>query len=400
MNKVIVVGAGPAGIMAAIEAKKWSKEVILIEKNNQLGKKLLLTGGGRCNLTNNCETEDFFEKLPRNSRFMYSSIYSFDKNALMNFFEERGVLLKQEGLGKIYPFNKNSNDILQVLLKELESSGVKIILNAVLEDLIIKENKVVGIKLDKNQIFADKVILALGGKSYQSTGSDGKFFSKLKALGHNIIDLVPALTPISVNDSVFRNSQGISLKNIEIIAKKNNKKIKSQFGDIVFTHFGISGPCVMNLSSFINRIEKKNLKIYLDFIPDKSKEEILKILEEEKQKSIANTLRIILPSQLIKNILLEKKLPEFFKKFTKLDKNNLIELLKNYEISNFDLKGFSHSIVTSGGVDVKDVSPYTMESLKIKNLYFAGEMLDLEGITGGFNLQIAFSTGFLAGQGE
>lgn len=398
MNKVIVIGGGPAGIMAAIMAGKNNSDVILIEKNNELGKKLKITGGGRCNVTNMRNIDDFFDKIVRNPKFLYSSFYSFTNLDLLDFFKKYDIKFKVEDDLKVYPEGDKSEEIIDALRKELIKSNVKIVYNREVKDFIIQDNVIKGVILDnKETIKGDKVIAATGGKSYPKTGSDGKLYDIIKKYDHNINKLYPALIPIVVKESWTKSLQGISIQNVNVSSKCGKKKIELN-GDILFAHFGITGPVILNISSFMNRmIEDKEIEILIDFVPNKSKEEISKLMRQNPNKAVYNNLREIIPLNFIKEILNYLNIDKKPNELTKEEENKIIESLKALKLTCIGTRSISEGIVTSGGLDIKEINSSTMESKIIKNLYFAGEIIDIEGLTGGYNLQIAFSTGYLAG---
>lgn len=398
MNKVIVIGGGPAGIMAAIMAGKNNSDVILIEKNNELGKKLKITGGGRCNVTNMRNIDDFFDKIVRNPKFLYSSFYSFTNLDLLDFFKKYDIKFKVEEDLKVYPEGDKSEEIIDALRKELIKSNVKIVYNREVKDFIIQDNVIKGVILDnKETIKGDKVIAATGGKSYPKTGSDGKLYDIIKKYDHNINKLYPALIPIVVKESWTKSLQGISIQNVNVSSKCGKKKIELN-GDILFAHFGITGPVILNISSFMNRmIEDKEIEILIDFVPNKSKEEISKLMRQNPNKAVYNNLREIIPLNFIKEILNYLNIDKKPNELTKEEENKIIESLKALKLTCIGTRSISEGIVTSGGLDIKEINSSTMESKIIKNLYFAGEIIDIEGLTGGYNLQIAFSTGYLAG---
>ncbi len=399
MSKVIVIGGGPAGMMAAITAGRNNHEVILIEKNKELGKKLKITGGGRCNITNNRDISDFFDKIVRNPKFLYSSFYSFTNIDLLEFFKAYNIPFKVEEDLKIYPVRDKAEEIIEALKKELKKLNVKIMYEKELKDILIENNVIKGVVLeDKEIIKGDRVILAMGGKSYSKTGSNGKGYSILRQYGHNISKVYPGLVPLCIEEQWIKQLQGVALKDVEIIAKYNNKKIGGMRGDILFAHFGITGPAVLNISSFINRVvEKESVELRIDFIPEISKEEISKNIRENPNKTIYNNLKELLPLNFMKEILCHLRIDKRPKELTKEEEKNIVDSIKELKLTCIGTKSIEEGIVTSGGVDVKEINSSTMESKLLKNLYLAGEIIDIEGLTGGYNLQISFSTGYLAG---
>ncbi|MBQ6820774.1 MAG: NAD(P)/FAD-dependent oxidoreductase [Clostridium sp.] len=400
MSKVIVVGAGPAGIMAAISASK-NNEVILLERNNEIGKKLKLTGGGRCNITNNRDIEEFFDKIVTNKKFLYSALYTFSNTSLLEYFSKRGLEYKVEYDEKVYTKSDKADEVIEVLKKDIIDNNIKIQYGSKVIDLIIEDNIIKGvITEDGRKILSDKVIITTGGKSYPNTGSDGSMFNILEDKGHTITSLYPALIPLVIKEGFVKNLQGISMKEVCISTINKKKKIQNQ-GDMIFTHFGISGPGVLKFSSYINKLlNEKNIEIKIDFLPNVSKEELSKSLRSSN-KSILNILKEYLPQNFIKEILNILNLSEVkSSELKKEDEIKIIEYIKDMSLTVEDTITIKAAMVTSGGISVKEINSSTMESKIIKNLYFAGEVIDIDAETGGYNLQIAFSTGYLAGMLE
>ncbi|ASW43045.1 NAD(P)/FAD-dependent oxidoreductase [Clostridium isatidis] len=401
MLKVIVIGAGPAGIMAALTAAK-ENEVVLVERNNEIGKKLKLTGGGRCNITNYRNINDFFEKIVTNNKFLYSALYSFTNEDLLNYFNNQNLEYKVEFENdyKVYTKNDKADDVIEVLKKDLNRKKVKILYNTKVQELIISDNTIKGIITDKNEkIYADKIIISTGGKSYPNTGSDGTMYNILEKYGHKINHQYPALVPLVVKEGFIKELQGISMKDVVIKTKIKNKRIQKE-GDMIFTHFGISGPAVLKFSSYINKIlDKQNVEIRLDFLKNISKEELAKIIRANKAKLAMYNLKGYLPVKFIelvgKRLSIEKIKAADLKRE---DEIKLIENIKEMKLTVEDTISIKGAMVTSGGVNVKEINSSTMESKIIRNLYFAGEIIDVDAETGGYNLQIAFSTGYLAGK--
>lgn len=418
MAKVIVIGGGAAGMMAAISASQnTNNEVLLFERNGELGRKIKLTGGGRCNLTNAREIDDFIDKVVTNKRFLYSSFDAFSNKDLLKFFDKIGLKYKIEEKNdfKVYTENDKAEDLIDALNKELLKRNVTIFYNKKVSDLYVeifpkeevlskkdKIGKIKGVVLENGDtIECDKVIVTSGGRSFSSTGSDGNMYKILKKYGHKIVEPLPALVPLKIEESWIMNMQGISLKDIEISCKIKKKKIK-QRGDMIFTHFGISGPSVLILSSYINKaLEDGKIELSLDFLPDSSKEDIIGAIKEFPNRNVVTNLKGILPQNFLKEIAKQVgvenlKVNELPKKL----ENKLVSLIKEMKLTCISTLGIEPAIVTSGGVSVKDINSTTMESKKIKNLHIAGEILDVDAETGGYNLQIAFSTGFVAGKDE
>ncbi|WP_343336932.1 hypothetical protein TPELB_20730 [Terrisporobacter petrolearius] len=402
MSKVIVVGGGPSGMMAALVASKNSHEVTLIERNEELGKKLKLTGGGRCNITNKRYIEDFFDKVVTNKKFLYSALYSFTNEDLLSFLDESNLEYKVEEHNdyKVYTKSDKATELINKFKDLLIQSNVKVLYNSKVVDLIINENnKIEGVLLDNNtKVLGDKVIISTGGKSYSKTGSDGTMHKILSKYGHTVTNTYPALSPLKIKEDWTRRLQGISLKDIEISCKIKKKKI-SKRGDMLFAHFGITGPVVLIVSSYINKnLENESVELNVDVLPDVSREEISKIIRENPNKNIANNLKSILPLNFLKEILDLLNLSETKpNELTKENENKIIDYIKNMKLTTNSTLGIQVSMVTSGGVSVKEINSSSMESKIIEDLYFTGEVIDVDAETGGYNIQIAFSTGYLAG---
>ncbi len=398
MSKVIVIGAGPAGIMAAISASKQN-EVTLIERNSEIGKKLKLTGGGRCNITNNRNIEDFFDKVVNNKKFLYSSFYTFSNYDLLKYFSKNNLEYKVEYDEKVYTKSDKADEVIEILRNDLLKNKVKLLYNKKVCDLIVENNEAKGVIIENGEkIYADKIIITTGGKSYPATGSDGSMFRVLENYGHTIKPLYPALIPLVTKESFIKNLQGVSMKDVNISTKIKKKKIEMQ-GDMIFTHFGISGPGVLKFSSYINKaLDNGPIEINLDFLPNISKEEISRIIRENPNKNILTNLKSILPQNFVKEILnllnLSDVKPNELKKDDEL---KIVEYIKEMKLTVSEMLTIKAAMVTSGGVSVKEINSSNMESKLIKNLFFAGEVIDIDAETGGYNLQIAFSTGYLAG---
>ncbi|MBS7130811.1 MULTISPECIES: NAD(P)/FAD-dependent oxidoreductase [Clostridium] len=400
MAKVIVVGGGPAGIMAALTASK-TNEVILVERNNEIGKKLRLTGGGRCNITNNRSIDEFFDKVVTNKKFLYSAFYTFSNDSLLEYLKENNFEYKIEydNDNKVYTKSDKADDIIRLFIDNLEKSNVKVMYDTKVEDLIVEDNIIRGIVTSNgNKILGDKVIISTGGKSVPATGSDGSMYDILSKYGHKIDALYPGLVPLVIKEGFVKNLQGVSMKNVVLSAKVKKKKYEI-IGDMIFTHFGISGPGVLKLSSYINRaLENGEVEVTLDFVQDKSKDEISKLIKENTNKTVLNNLKGLLPGNFLKEIvgllnLTETKPSELKKE----DEIKLVNYIKEMKLTAIETLSIKAAMVTSGGVAVKEINASTMESKLIKNLYFAGEVINVDAETGGYNLQIAFSTGYLAG---
>ena len=413
--KVVIIGGGPAGILAAISASKNNNDVTIIEKNNTLGKKLLITGKGRCNITSSLSISEFIKNIPGNGNFLYSAFNSFTNQDIIELLKEQGLDVKEERGNRIFPVTDKAKDVLNCFEKKLKQLSVRIIYNKTVDKILINSNnEVIGVAIQKEIIKCDKVILATGGKSYPLTGSTGDGYKMASKLGHKITKIKPSLVPMETYEKELHSSlQGLSLKNvgITIVDNSSKKQIYDDFGEMLFTHFGVSGPIILSASSHLVRyknidelLEKQNIELIIDLKPALSNEKlnlrILRDFEDSQNKSFKNSLDKLLPQKLIpviiklSNINPEKKVNSI----TKKERFELVELIKNFRLI---LKGFrkiDEAIITSGGIDIKEVNPKTMESKLISGLYFAGEVLDVDAYTGGFNLQIAYSTGYVAGE--
>lgn len=401
MKKIVVIGAGPAGMMSAITASQ-NNEVLLLDGNDRLGKKLFITGKGRCNVTNNKDISEFFDYIPGNPYFLYSALYTFTNEDTINFFEKQGIKLKVERGGRVFPNSDKSSDIIKGLKNALNNKNIKIMLNSLVKSVNKNNNRIISVTLENGkEIFGDYFILATGGASYPLTGSkgDGQKFSE--KLGHNIKPLKPSLVPIEIKESIVTELMGLSLKNISLKIYQNNKKVYENIGEMLFTHFGISGPLVLTGSRFIKN--NKDYKVILDLKPALSEKELdLRIQKDFKKyinKAFKNSLDDLLPKKLIPviinlcNIDQNKKVNEI----TKEERKSLVSLIKNFELTVKKLRPIEEAIVTAGGVDTKEIDPSTMQSKILENLSFAGEIIDVDAFTGGYNVQIALSTGYIAG---
>lgn len=400
---VIVIGGGPAGMMAAGVAAKKGKSVILLERNDRLGKKLFITGKGRCNLTNDTDVEGLLNNTPGNPYFLYSAFYGFCAQDTMAFFEELGVPLVVERGNRVFPRSQKSGDIVRAMKRLVEDNGVKVIYNARVSEIICEDKRVKGVRVGKKEYLASSVILATGGKSYQMTGSSGDGYRLVSELGHSITDLHPSLVPLKASEKWCRALQGLSLKNVAINAYSGKKKLYSDFGEMMFTHFGVTGPVILSASRYILDEMKNEVKLVIDLKPALSESELnqrlLRDFEKYSNKAFKNALDDLLPQKLIPVIIELSKIDSFKKVnvITKEERLRLLKLLKALEITIYDTNGYDEAVVTSGGVCVDEINPSTMQSKIIEGLFFAGEIIDVDSLTGGFNLQIAFSTGFLAG---
>ena len=392
--RIGIIGGGPAGMMCAIKAEE-NHEVVLFEKNEKLGKKLFITGKGRCNLTNYTDEKDFMKNLVRNPSFMFSSIYSFSPFTTYYYFEDLGLPLKVERGNRVFPASDKSSDVIKTYEKKLRQVGVEVRLNT--EVTSIKKDGETFI-LNGREKF-DKVVIASGGISYKLTGSTGDGYKFGKEFGHKIIEPKPGLIGINLSNNF--DLAGLSLKNVELRVEKDKKVISREFGEMLFTHRGISGPIVLTTSSIINRLN--DFELYLDLKPALSKEKldnrILRDFDVNQNKNIENVMRNLLPRDLIAYVLDSAKIPgeKKINQITKEEREELVKTIKNFKLIFASLDDIDRAIVTSGGIDVKDIDPKTMESKLIKGLYFIGEVMDLDGLTGGFNIQIANSTGYSCG---
>ncbi|EGT3599897.1 NAD(P)/FAD-dependent oxidoreductase [Clostridium perfringens] len=404
MAKVIVIGAGPAGMMAAISAAE-NHEVILLEGNERIGKKLFITGKGRCNVTNAKDISEFFDFIPGNPHFLYSALYTYTNIDVMNFFENAGVKLKVERGSRVFPNSDKSSDIISGLSRGLNEAGVDLRLHSKVKDVIFNNNKIEAVILENgSKVKGDYFIITTGGKSYPLTGSTGIGFDLAKKMGHSIVEPKPSLVPIEIEESWVRELQGLSLRNIElkIKNKKNSKVVYSGQGEMLFTHFGISGPLVLSGSRFIKDGER--FEISLDLKPALEEKQLdLRIQKDFKKnlnKDFKNSLDELLPKKLIPVIIELSGIDENKKvnSITKEERRTLLNLLKNLTFTVKGLRDIAEAIVTAGGVSTKEIDPSTMKSKIVDNLYFAGEVIDVDAFTGGYNVQIALSTGYLAGK--
>ncbi|WP_283676413.1 NAD(P)/FAD-dependent oxidoreductase [Clostridium perfringens] len=404
MAKVIVIGAGPAGMMAAISAAE-NHEVILLEGNERIGKKLFITGKGRCNVTNAKDISEFFDFIPGNPHFLYSALYTYTNIDVMNFFENAGVKLKVERGSRVFPNSDKSSDIISGLSRGLNEALVDLRLHSKVKDVIFNNNKIEAVILENgSKVKGDYFIITTGGKSYPLTGSTGIGFDLAKKMGHTIVEPKPSLVPIEIEESWVRELQSLSLRNIElkIKNKKNSKVVYSGQGEMLFTHFGISGPLVLSGSRFIKDGER--FEISLDLKPALEEKQLdLRIQKDFKKnlnKDFKNSLDELLPKKLIPVIIELSKIDENKKvnSITKEERRTLLNLLKNLTFTVKGLRDIAEAIVTAGGVSTKEIDPSTMQSKIVDNLYFAGEVIDVDAFTGGYNVQIALSTGYLAGK--
>lgn len=413
MSKVLIVGGGAAGMMAAVTAARQGDEVSLFEKNEKLGKKLFITGKGRCNITNAADIEAFFRAMNSNPKFMYSGFYSFTNDQVIQFFEDLGVQTKIERGDRVFPVSDHSSDVINALSREMKRLGVQIYLHSEVRELLIEEMSdadgtemtVSGVVLASGKkIRGDSVIVTTGGASYPSTGSTGDGYRFAKACGHKVTDLLPALVPMEVKEWYAGELMGLSLRNIEIKITDGKKKLYEEFGEMLFAHYGVTGPVILSASSVVGkRLKQKELTLHIDLKPALAEEQldkrVLRDFESNHNRQFKNAVDGLFPAKLkpvmveLSGIPEEKKVNEI----TKEERLKFVRLIKDFTMTLTSLRGYNEAIITKGGVSVKEIDPGTMESKLVHRLYFAGEVLDLDAMTGGFNLQIAWSTGYLAG---
>lgn len=406
-------------MMAAITAAKEGNETILLEKMDSCGRKLLITGKGRCNITSSLDMEDFIKNVPGNGKFLFSCFKNYTNKDIIKMLEQNNVKTKVERGSRVFPVSDKSMDVLNAFEKELEKSNVKVITKAKVTKIIVENNMATGVEFIKddvkNRFKADKIILATGGKSYSKTGSTGDGYEIAKNLGHTIVQIKPSLVPLETKKDIklCKQMQGLSLRNIKmkLVDKIKNKTIYEDFGELLFTHFGVSGPTILSSSAHLLRyknvdelLKNGNIKLVIDLKPaldeEKLKNRIIREFEKQKNKQFKNSLDELLPKKMIEVIIKLSQIDEEkqVNEITKIERNRLINILKHFEIEINGFRPIEEAIITSGGIRTKEINPKTMESKIIKNLYFAGEIIDVDAYTGGFNLQIAYSTGYTAGR--
>ena len=405
-KKVIVIGAGAAGTLAAGSAAENGADVLLLERNEKIARKVLITGKGRCNVTNNVtDVQSFIQNIPGNGRFLYSAFSNFDNNDVMNFFEDYGVPLKVERGDRVFPVSDKAMDIVDALNRYITDMGVQRKTERVTE-LIVENGVICGVKTELGNTYnADSVIIATGGLSYPRTGSSGDGYELAKSVGHTVTELRPSLSALVCREGLCSECMGLSLKNvaIKVFDTKKKKEIYEDFGEMLFTHFGVSGPMILSASAHMRDMEKARYEIYIDLKPALSHEKldarILRDFADNSNRSISNILALLLPKSLITPILraAQIKPSEKANQITKEMRKNLVDAVKSVKLTVMDFNDIAEAIVTSGGIKISEINPKTMESKICSGLYFAGEVIDCDGYTGGFNLQIAFSTGHLAG---
>ena len=401
---IIVIGGGAAGMMAAYAAAMCGNEVSLYEKNEKLGKKVYITGKGRCNVTNACETQDLLGNIVTNPKFMYSPIYTFDNNMVQSFMEEWGCPLKVERGNRVFPQSDKSYDVINALIRAMRENNVDINLDSHVSDILTENGHVTGVRVNGCDIECDNVILATGGYSYPSTGSTGEGHTMASKLGHHITKCMPALVPFTAAEEWVKELQGLSLRNCGVTIYDGDHKIYEDFGELLFTHFGVSGPTVLSASSYaVDIIRKRPLRLVIDLKPALDEKQldarILRDFEANINRKFMNSLDKLFPKSLIPVIIERSGIDAQCRvnEITRDKRQGLVKLIKNFDMTLTGLRGFNEAIITHGGVDVKEIDSSTMESKLIKGLYFAGEMIDVDAVTGGFNLQVAWSTGYLAG---
>lgn len=408
MGKIFVVGGGASGMMAAITAARNGHKVTLFEKNEKLGKKLYITGKGRCNLTNACDRDTFFNNVISNPKFLYRAFHTLSTNDLIDFFEQLGLKTKIERGNRVFPLSDKSSDVISTLRDELNLLGVDIRYKSEVSHILCESESFKGIKLkDKEEeLFADGIIIATGGLSYPLTGSTGDGYKFAKDYGHSVTELSPSLVPLYVSEPYIKELMGLSLRNISITINCGTKKIYSDFGELLFTHFGVSGPVILSASRYIIPYinSKEDITLSIDLKPALTNEQldarVLRDFDKFKNKQFKNSLGHLLPNKLI-DVIIRLSYIDSDKQvnsITKEERRRLVNLLKNFTLNISKLAPYNQAIITKGGINIKEINPSTMESKLIKNMYFVGEVLDLDALTGGFNLQIAWSTGYLAGK--
>ncbi len=413
--KTLIIGGGPAGMMAAISAAEENEEVVLIEKNSTLGRKLLITGKGRCNITSSIAIEDFIKNVPGNGRFLYSAFSNFSNQDIIDLMKKNGVEVKEERGNRIFPVTDKAQSVLDAFINEIRKhKNIKVMLNCKVKSIMQKDGIAIGALLESGEkVYSDRVILATGGKSYPLTGSTGDGYKMAKEVGHTVVDARGSLVPIKADTDICQRLQGLSLRNVKIafIDKDKSKEIYDDFGEMLFTHFGVSGPTILSGSAHLlrykdvdSKIKERSIVLKIDLKPALSEEEldkrVLRDFEEFKNKEFKNSLEKLLPKKMI-DVVIDLSGIDRYKKvneITKEERLSLVKLLKDFEITIDGFRPVEEAIVTAGGVSIKEINPKTMESKIVSGLFFAGEIIDVDAYTGGFNLQIAYSTGYTAGK--
>lgn len=413
MANVIVIGGGPAGMMAAITAAEYGNNVTIIEKNSDFGKKLLITGKGRCNITSSLYMSEFIKNTPGNGQFLYSAFQNYTNTDIIDFLKNQGLEVKEERGNRIFPVTDKSIDVLNCFKSKINELKIKKLFNTRVQKILVQNGEVLGVRTEKEIIQTDKIILATGGKSYPLTGSTGDGYLIAKNIGHKVTEIRPSLVPLVIYEkNECKEMQGLSLRNvgIKIIDESKNKLIYEDFGEMIFTHFGISGPTILSGSAHLvrykeidNLMKEQKIKLQIDLKPALTEEQlderILRDFKEFKNKQFKHALDKLLPQKMIPIVIEKTKINEEKRvnEITKEERRNLIKVLKKFELTIKDFRPVEEAIITSGGINIKEINPKTMESKLVKGLYFAGEIMDVDSYTGGFNLQIAYSTGYTAG---
>ena len=413
MANVIVIGGGPAGMMAAITAAEYGNNVTIIEKNSDFGKKLLITGKGRCNITSSLYMSEFIKNTPGNGQFLYSAFQHYTNTDIIDFLKNQGLEVKEERGNRIFPVTDKSIDVLNCFKSKINELKIKKLFNTRVQKILVQNGEVLGVRTEKEIIQTDKIILATGGKSYPLTGSTGDGYLIAKNIGHKVTEIRPSLVPLVIYEkNECKEMQGLSLRNvgIKIIDESKNKLIYEDFGEMIFTHFGISGPTILSGSAHLvrykeidNLMKEQKIKLQIDLKPALTEEQlderILRDFKEFKNKQFKHALDKLLPQKMIPIVIEKTKINEEKRvnEITKEERRNLVKVLKKFELTIKDFRPVEEAIITSGGINIKEINPKTMESKLVKGLYFAGEIIDVDSYTGGFNLQIAYSTGYTAG---
>ena len=413
MANVIVIGGGPAGMMAAITAAEYGNKVPILEKNSYFGKKLLITGKGRCNITSSLYMSEFIKNTPGNGQFLYSAFQNYTNTDIIDFLKNQGLEVKEERGNRIFPVTDKSIDVLNCFKSKINELKIKKLFNTRVQKILVQNGEVLGVRTEKEIIQTDKIILATGGKSYPLTGSTGDGYLIAKNIGHKVTEIRPSLVPLVIYEkNECKEMQGLSLRNvgIKIIDESKNKLIYEDFGEMIFTHFGISGPTILSGSAHLvrykeidNLMKEQKIKLQIDLKPALTEEQlderILRDFKEFKNKQFKHALDKLLPQKMIPIVIEKTKINEEKRvnEITKEERRNLVKVLKKFELTIKDFRPVEEAIITSGGINIKEINPKTMESKLVKGLYFAGEIIDVDSYTGGFNLQIAYSTGYTAG---
>ncbi len=407
MKQVVVIGGGASGLLAAVTAAGQGAQVILLEKMPSVGKKILITGKGRCNLTNECDMETLIKNIPGNGTFLYSAFHTFTKEDIRNFMEKYGVQTKVERGNRVFPVSDKASDVVAAFVRALKEYKVEVYNNSKVTKILTKDNKITGVVSETNLYKADAVILATGGASYPGTGSTGDGYEIAKQLGHNVVSIKPSLVPLEVEEEWIKDLQGLSLKNVEASVMANGTKVESEFGEMLITHFGLSGPIILSLSRTVSKLlqqkDKPEIVVEVNLKPALEEQVLDKRIQRDftkfQRKILKNSLQELLPMRLIDIVMdlafLDPEKP--VNQITKAERIRLIKILQHMPFSIANTRSVSEAIVTAGGVSVKEINPKTMQSKLIEGLYFAGEVIDIDGFTGGFNLQAAFSSGYVAG---